>query len=433
MRSVPLQDVNFAVIDLETTGLSPRGHDRVIEVAVVKTMMDQGLTSEYDTLVNPKRDIGPTAIHGVESADVLSAPCFEDIAGDLTDLLSESVLVGHNVDFDLTFLAAEFNRLGVDLGSPPSVCTLTLSAQLLHGAASCRLTSCCQMLGIPIIHAHSALADARATAALLMQLVLRAGYQTLSELECRGTPLPAGGFPQLMRSGLVHPREQARSIREEEETYLARLISRLSLPALAAGSNVPLRGILAYLDLLDRSLEDRYMAQTEADQLIGLATEWGLSSDTVWQAHREYLRALIAAALADGIISQSERADLIAVTQWLGLAPSDLDRALDEARTSARGISGIWTQRKEDLAGKCVCFTGELRSTIGGRPITREMAQEWAVEAGLRLAPGVSKKLDLLVCADPLSQSGKAKKAREHGIRVVAETTFWQMIGVAVD
>lgn len=46
---------------------------------------------------------------------------------------------------------------------------------------------------------------------------------------------------------------------------------------------------------------------------------------------------------------------------------------------------------------------------------------------------GVTKKLDLLVCADPHSQSGKAKKAREYGIRILAEPAFWRAIGVAAE
>jgi DNA polymerase-3 subunit epsilon len=49
------------------------------------------------------------------------------------------------------------------------------------------------------------------------------------------------------------------------------------------------------------------------------------------------------------------------------------------------------------------------------------------------IASNVTRKLDLLVVADPDTQSGKAKKARDYGVRVVADNVFWRMIGVTVD
>lgn len=80
-----------------------------------------------------------------------------------------------------------------------------------------------------------------------------------------------------------------------------------------------------------------------------------------------------------------------------------------------------------------VCFTGELLATLNGSPIRREIAEALASEAGLIVTSGVSKKLDILVVADPNTQSGKAKKAREYGIRILSEPVFWQMLGVSVD
>jgi tetratricopeptide (TPR) repeat protein len=86
-----------------------------------------------------------------------------------------------------------------------------------------------------------------------------------------------------------------------------------------------------------------------------------------------------------------------------------------------------------DLIGKRVCFTGELISTINGKPVTRALAHSLAERAGLAIASSVTKQLDVLVVADPCSQSGKAKKARQYGTRIIAEAVFWNMIGVAVD
>jgi len=61
------------------------------------------------------------------------------------------------------------------------------------------------------------------------------------------------------------------------------------------------------------------------------------------------------------------------------------------------------------------------------------MIAEEAKKAGMIVKNGVVKKLDLLVVADPNSMSGKAKKAREYGIRIIAESEFWRKLGVQVD
>jgi len=61
------------------------------------------------------------------------------------------------------------------------------------------------------------------------------------------------------------------------------------------------------------------------------------------------------------------------------------------------------------------------------------MAERLAASAGLVIKSGVSKKLDILVTPDALTLSTKARKARQYGTRILAESVFWQMIGVQVD
>ena len=78
----------FAVIDFETTGLFPGGQDRVVEVAVVHVDDRGAVTGQWDTLVNPERDLGPQHIHQIRAAEVMGAPTFPQIAGELVDLLA---------------------------------------------------------------------------------------------------------------------------------------------------------------------------------------------------------------------------------------------------------------------------------------------------------------------------------------------------------
>ena len=134
-----LFDHEFCVIDVETTGFSPRLGDRVVEIATVRMRGDGTVLSEWSTLLDPRRDIGATHIHGITAGDVVGAPRFADVIGDFVHQASDAVLVAHNFRFDRDFLAAEFTRAGFDLPSFPALCTLSLGSLVQPGGASRRL------------------------------------------------------------------------------------------------------------------------------------------------------------------------------------------------------------------------------------------------------------------------------------------------------
>jgi DNA polymerase-3 subunit epsilon len=90
-------------------------------------------------------------------------------------------------------------------------------------------------------------------------------------------------------------------------------------------------------------------------------------------------------------------------------------------------------QTNSGLRGNQVCFTGECLCCYDGVSITREVATRLAEDHGLIVCESVTKKLDILVVADPLSQSGKAQKARKYGIRIIQENVFWESLGVEVE
>ena len=154
------------LVDLETTGLSPR-LDRVVEIAVVQLDRSVSPCGEFTTLINPGRDIGATHIHRITARDVVSAPRFEQVAPMLLDLLRGRVIVAHNVQFDLRFLHAEFARIGIGLPELPAMCTMQLAPQYLRGLPARSLAACCLAAGIPLDGAHAAAVDARAVAQLL--------------------------------------------------------------------------------------------------------------------------------------------------------------------------------------------------------------------------------------------------------------------------
>jgi DNA polymerase III epsilon subunit-like protein len=127
LDDAPARDL-VCLIDVETTGFSPLRGDRIVEIAVVR--LSAGRTTEYVTLVNPLRDVGPTHIHGLTDDDVADAPMFQEIVGDLLEVLDGAVMVAHNVRFDQEFISTEFSAAGVFLPAVPSLCTLELAYRL---------------------------------------------------------------------------------------------------------------------------------------------------------------------------------------------------------------------------------------------------------------------------------------------------------------
>jgi ATP-dependent Lhr-like helicase len=150
-----MADLEFCVVDVETTGFSPRMGDRMIEVAAVKMRADGTRLAEWSTLVNPERDIGPSHVHGISAGDVVDAPTFADVAGDLLALLDGAVVAAHNLRFDWGFLTAEFERAGHPLPALPSVCTLRLGTRVMPGLTNRRLEACCGALGVCRDGAHN--------------------------------------------------------------------------------------------------------------------------------------------------------------------------------------------------------------------------------------------------------------------------------------
>ena len=416
----------FAVVDVETTGFSPRLHDRVVEVAVVRLAHGRPV-AEYTTLVNPERDVGPTHVHGIAGSDVEYAPVFEEIAGDVARLIDGAVLVAHNLRFDRQFLDGEFERVTSKWPVHPGVCTLGLAYAFDRGQTSRKLEDCCDRHGIQLASAHSALEDARATAALFIaycEAAARRGLTTLEALGCTpGTELPRNWL-DLKPVGHAWTRNLAAGERRAERTFLSRLVENLP------GAGAPDAGTAAYLELLDRALEDRRVTKAEAEDLIATAGRWGLARAAVVEAHRLYLSDLVRLALTDGVVSKGERTDLESVCELLGLSTATLEALLTQP---IRLQPNPPVQSASSLAGKSVCFTGELAGRLDGSPITRDQAEDLARNAGLIVRNTVVKKLDILVAADPGSLSGKAQKARAQGTRIMSEPAFWLAIGVQVE
>jgi DNA polymerase III epsilon subunit-like protein len=172
----------FAVVDVETTGFSAQ-RDRIVEVAVVLVSPDGTEVDAFCTLLDPGCGPGPTHVHGITAAMLGQAPTFGDIHPYLAALLSGRVIVGHNVGrFDLDFLRAECARLGGDQlvpGAVPMLDTMVVAQRQLDLYGRAKLVDCCDFFGLSWEEHHSALGDARVTAALLGAMRGRLGDDSL--------------------------------------------------------------------------------------------------------------------------------------------------------------------------------------------------------------------------------------------------------------
>ena len=401
----------YAVVDIETTGLSPALNHRILEVAVVLVDNVGNRVYEWDTLVNPVRDVGATEIHGLSAADVYSAPTFDQIAPELGSLLRGRVPVAHNLSFDAPFLAAEFARAGyfVELDGNSGLCTMRLASHYLS-VTSRTLEACCDCIGYRINSAHAALEDARAAAQLLAYYIRQEDDFTRHWADeiaaAQGVAWPA--MPQVTASRVSRESIAART----EKHFLQRLPSRASRKIRTEADS--------YLAVLDRVLLDRRISHHEADELVAVAEMMGLSREDAVSIHRLYLIERARLALEDGVVTPDERSDLKSVATLLGLPADSVDSALKSATQQHHKIYTV--ERFELKVGDAVVFTGEAPE------ISRADLEYQARAAGLRTTGSVSRKTTLVVAADPDSLSGKARKARRLGIPIVDYPTYLRML-----
>ncbi|WP_319452491.1 exonuclease domain-containing protein [Mycobacterium sp. RTGN6] len=378
-------DGRVAVVDVETTGLYRT--DRVVEVAVVTVNADGVIEEEFDTLVNPMRDMGATWIHGIDTAMVRDAPTFSDVAHHVAARVNGAVVTGHNVRFDMRMLGDEFDRAGIDIDWGTGLDTLSVTG--------CKLAQACIDHEIALEGAHCALVDARATAKLMLKLC--ASFAD-SPLPARARPLMVTAMQVCRRDGKAHV--------QPPQTYLA---------ALAKGIHTT-PDVAPYVSLLDVAIVDLRLTANERAELHALAADLGLDDLAVTRAHRDFLAGLIDAAVEDGIVTDDELDQLCRAAALLDIDIEHVAGRTDQFRTT--------TTELMLSAGLSVCFTGE-GCDQHGNPVERTDQIRLAEHHGLVVVKSVTKTgPDLLVAADAGSRSEKARKARRNGTPVTSYSAF---------
>src|SRR5579859_1819400 len=159
-----LDEVDFVVLDTETTGLRP-GPDRVIEVAAIRLRGGEVVDS-FQSLVNPHRRLPPFIVQftGITQEMVSSAPAGEQVFPDFLRFIEGAILVGHNVGFDIGFLSHEAHLLG-QVFPIDGIDTILFARRYLPALRRFKLDLVANHLKIPAANRHRAMGDARVTAA----------------------------------------------------------------------------------------------------------------------------------------------------------------------------------------------------------------------------------------------------------------------------
>jgi DNA polymerase III subunit epsilon len=184
-RSRPLDEIDFVIVDVETTGWTP-GEARITEIGAVR-ISGGHLLGQFSSLVNPGGAIPEriAALTGISDAMVAAAPPLVEVLPAFLAFARGGVLTAHNAPFDVGFLMAACRACDLPWPDGPVVDTVELAHWVLGEGEvlNCKLSTLAAFFGARTTPRHRALADALATADVLMGLLPRlsaAGVGTLA-------------------------------------------------------------------------------------------------------------------------------------------------------------------------------------------------------------------------------------------------------------
>jgi DNA polymerase III subunit epsilon len=197
-----LLSLDYAVVDVETTGTRCWAGDRITEIAVVSVRGGM-VAGMFETLVNPERPIPAfvTRLTNITWNMVKHAPRFGDICENVVRAMDGAIFVAHNAQFDWRFISTELERATGRQLYGRRLCTVKLARKLLPQLRSRRLDSLATHYGVTITARHRAGGDAAATAKILLRLLHDA-----RSLECHSWP----ELEAMLGRVIVRPRRRRR-------------------------------------------------------------------------------------------------------------------------------------------------------------------------------------------------------------------------------
>ncbi len=171
IEELPIEEVEFCVLDFETTGTAAKSA-RAIEIGLVKVKNYQ-ITDTYQSFLDSGLHIPYfiTNLTGITNDDVYGAPTFEEIIDEINFFIKDTVLVAHNMPFDYAFLKSEYLLANHIIPSNPTLCTLKMARKLYPSLPSKSLGNLTKHFRIRHKNVHRALGDSTVTAKLLMKMM----------------------------------------------------------------------------------------------------------------------------------------------------------------------------------------------------------------------------------------------------------------------
>lgn len=184
-----LQETTFVIVDLETTGASPKKGAAITEIGAVK-VKGGVVIGEFKSFVNPLSPIPDyiTVMTGIDDLMLAHAPVIDEIFPTFLEFVGshhEAVIVAHNAPFDLSFLKSAAKELDYEWPKYKTLDTVTIARQLLtkEEVRDCKLGTLAQFFGTKTQPNHRALDDAKATTDILHALFERLGSINITTLD----------------------------------------------------------------------------------------------------------------------------------------------------------------------------------------------------------------------------------------------------------
>lgn len=186
LSKILTDEAEFCVVDVETTGMSAV-NCRIIEIGIVRVRKLK-ITETYRSFINPGTEVPYfiSQLTGISNSDVRVAPFFDEISDIIEEFIGNDIIVGHNVQFDNSFLKKAFESCGKNKNENTTLCTCKLARKIYPELPSKSLGKVVKHLKIRHENVHRALGDATVTAKILIKMIkeLKAKHniQTLPEL-----------------------------------------------------------------------------------------------------------------------------------------------------------------------------------------------------------------------------------------------------------
>jgi len=395
MGGTAAHDMEWAAVDVETTGLDPAG-DRIVEIGIVRFRGDGTVLDEYCTMVNPQRSEVGTEFHTLTAQDLAEAPTFGEVLPDVTRMLAGTITVAHKLVFEEGFLAAERARTALPGPVFPAVCSLVAAQSQLQGVTFALASLHKSLTGEWFEDAHTALGDARALArtwsALLDQAPRRLFYLG---------PSPVLVDPTAYPIGRIAPRPAAVSSPRLDE-----FTSRFPRSTVEYRTTPEARD--EYLAALRLVVDDEVITTAESTRLEKLARSAGLTQHSLEAAHQQVWEEILAATPDDArqLPAQQQRLEQLATNLGLrGARP----RLTPEDRAQ-RDVAALQPQPERYLRG--------WRIGIDPTAATAPVA-ELAARHGANIAKRLTATVRWVVAGDPEGDTPTLVKARDLGLKII--------------